>query len=46
MADIFMMILFTATIQQCSFQGEDSGSWKEQGQEECSKYVLKVKQCT
>lgn len=40
------MILFTATIQQCSFQGKDSGSWKEQGQKECSKYVLKVKQCT
>lgn len=37
------MVFLTATIQQCSFQGKDAGSWEEQGQEECFEHVLNVK---
>ena len=35
------MALSTATLQQCSIQSQDAGSWKEQRQEKCF-YVLNI----
>ena len=35
------MVLSTATLQQCSIQSQDAGSWKEQRQEKCF-YVLNI----